>query len=120
MLARLILPPNIWPPLLIVNTILLLFIVLLINLQGEGKKLTACATKLLAIEHDLPVEQPINFKNQNDQAQLTQYKADLMIVVAYGLLLPEVILSAPRLGCINVHGSLLPKWRGGLLLFNVR
>lgn len=79
---------------------------------GRGKKLTACATKLLAIEHDLPVEQPINFKNQNDQAQLTQYKADLMIVVAYGLLLPEVILSAPRLGCINVHGSLLPKWRG--------
>lgn len=79
---------------------------------GRGKKLTACATKQLALEHCLPVEQPINFKEQSDQAQLAQYNADVMVVVAYGLLLPEVILNAPRLGCINVHGSLLPKWRG--------
>lgn len=79
---------------------------------GRGKKLTACATKLLAIEHNLPVEQPINFKETSAQQQLAQYNADVMVVVAYGLLLPEVILNAPRLGCINVHGSLLPKWRG--------
>jgi len=79
---------------------------------GRGKKLTACATKLLALEHNLPVEQPANFKDASDQQQLAQYNADVMVVVAYGLLLPEVILNAPRLGCINVHGSLLPKWRG--------
>ncbi|MDX2368090.1 MAG: methionyl-tRNA formyltransferase [Colwellia sp.] len=79
---------------------------------GRGKKLTSCATKLLAIEHNIPVEQPINFKTVNDQQKLAQYNADVMVVVAYGLLLPEAILSAPRLGCINVHGSLLPKWRG--------
>ena len=79
---------------------------------GRGKKLNACATKLLALEHNIPVEQPINFKAVNDQQKLTQYNADIMVVVAYGLLLPEAILYAPRLGCINVHGSLLPEWRG--------
>lgn len=79
---------------------------------GRGKKLTACATKLLALEHNIPVEQPVNFKAIGDQQQLTQYNPDVMVVVAYGLLLPEVILNAPRLGCINVHGSLLPEWRG--------
>lgn len=79
---------------------------------GRGKKLTACATKQLALEHNLAVEQPVNFKDVSDQQQLAQYNADVMVVVAYGLLLPEVILNAPRLGCINVHGSLLPKWRG--------
>jgi methionyl-tRNA formyltransferase len=79
---------------------------------GRGKKLTACATKQLAIEHNIVVEQPVNFKNEQDQQHLAQYNADLMVVVAYGLLLPEVILNTPRLGCINVHGSILPKWRG--------
>ena len=79
---------------------------------GRGKKLTSCATKLLALESNLPVEQPVNFKEVIDQQQLAQYNADVMVVVAYGLLLPEVILNTPRLGCINVHGSLLPKWRG--------
>ena len=79
---------------------------------GRGKRLTACATKLLALEHNIIVEQPINFKNEEDQQQLAQYNADIMVVVAYGLLLPEVILNSPRLGCINVHGSILPKWRG--------
>lgn len=79
---------------------------------GRGKKLTACATKLLALEHNLPVEQPANFKASAAQQQLAQYNADVMVVVAYGLLLPEIILNTPRLGCINVHGSLLPKWRG--------
>lgn len=79
---------------------------------GRGKKLTACATKVLAQHHNLPVEQPVNFKHQADQEVLTNYQADVMVVVAYGLLLPTVILSTPRLGCINVHGSILPKWRG--------
>lgn len=79
---------------------------------GRGKRLTACATKLLALEHNIIVEQPVNFKSQEDQQQLAQYNADIMVVVAYGLLLPEVILNLPRLGCINVHGSILPKWRG--------
>lgn len=79
---------------------------------GRGKKLTACATKLLALEHNITVEQPVNFKAVEDQQQLAQYNADLMVVVAYGLLLPEVILTTPKLGCVNVHGSLLPKWRG--------
>jgi methionyl-tRNA formyltransferase len=79
---------------------------------GRGKKLTACATKLLALEHNIPVEQPKNFKESEDQQTLINYQADIMVVVAYGLLLPKVILSAPRLGCINVHGSILPEWRG--------
>ncbi|MDO6486070.1 methionyl-tRNA formyltransferase [Colwellia sp. 6_MG-2023] len=79
---------------------------------GRGKKLTACATKLLALENNLPIEQPVNFKELSSQQQLAQYNADVMVVVAYGLLLPEIILTTPHLGCINVHGSLLPKWRG--------
>ncbi len=79
---------------------------------GRGKKLTACATKQLAIEHNIAVEQPVNFKSEADQQHLAQYNADIMVVVAYGLLLPEIILNTPRLGCINVHGSILPKWRG--------
>lgn len=79
---------------------------------GRGKKLTACATKQLAMENNLTVEQPVNFKEYADQETLKSYNADVMVVVAYGLLLPKVILDAPRLGCINVHGSILPKWRG--------
>ncbi|WP_448567585.1 methionyl-tRNA formyltransferase [Thalassotalea ganghwensis] len=79
---------------------------------GRGKKLTACATKELALANNLIVEQPVNFKEESEQEKLASYQADVMVVVAYGLLLPEVILNAPRLGCINVHGSILPKWRG--------
>ena len=79
---------------------------------GRGKKLTACATKELALANNIKVEQPVNFKAAADQKILADYQADVMVVVAYGLLLPEIILNAPRLGCINVHGSILPKWRG--------
>ncbi|GLX78512.1 methionyl-tRNA formyltransferase [Thalassotalea insulae] len=79
---------------------------------GRGKKITACQTKQLALAHEIPVIQPLNFKEQADQKALIELKADVMVVVAYGLLLPKVILKAPRLGCINVHGSILPKWRG--------
>ncbi len=79
---------------------------------GRGKKLTACATKVVAQQHDIPVLQPVNFKAVDDQQTLNNLNADVMVVVAYGLLLPQVILQAPKLGCINVHGSILPQWRG--------
>lgn len=80
--------------------------------SGRGRKLTASPVKQLALQHHIPVEQPLNFKAEADRAMLAGYQADLMIVVAYGLLLPQSILDTPRLGCINVHASLLPRWRG--------
>lgn len=79
---------------------------------GRGKKLQASAVKQLALEHDLNVLQPESLKNIEAQQELSALQADIMIVVAYGLILPKVILDAPKLGCLNVHGSLLPKWRG--------
>ena len=79
---------------------------------GRGKKLTASPVKHLAMEHDIPVLQPENFKSETDKQQLADLNADLMVVVAYGLLLPQAVLDTPKLGCINVHGSLLPRWRG--------
>ena len=79
---------------------------------GRGRKLTASPVKQLAIQHHIPVEQPLNFKAEADREILARYQADLMIVVAYGLLLPQSVLDTPRLGCINVHASLLPRWRG--------
>lgn len=79
---------------------------------NRGKKMMPSAVKKVAVEHNIDVYQPLNFKQQDDLDQLKALNADLMIVVAYGLLLPEPVLSAPRLGCINVHASLLPRWRG--------
>ena len=79
---------------------------------GRGKKLTPSAVKLLAEEHRLPLFQPPSLKTLPEQEQLTSHDADLMVVVAYGLILPQAVLDIPRLGCINVHGSLLPRWRG--------
>lgn len=79
---------------------------------GRGKKLQASPVKQLAQSHDIAVYQPENFNSAEAQNQLAQLNADLMVVVAYGLLLPQVILNTPKLGCINVHGSLLPRWRG--------
>lgn len=79
---------------------------------GRGRKLTASPVKQLAQEHNIPVEQPINFKSDDAIQTLAAYQSDLMIVVAYGLLLPQVVLDTPKLGCINVHASLLPRWRG--------
>ena len=79
---------------------------------GRGHKLTPSPVKTLACAHHVPVRTPSNFKNEEDLAAFEQLEADLCIVVAYGLILPERILKAPRLGCINVHGSLLPKYRG--------
>ncbi len=80
--------------------------------SGRGRKLMASPVKQLALEHKIPVEQPLNFKEDEAKQILADYQADLMIVVAYGLLLPQVVLDTPSLGCINVHASLLPRWRG--------
>ena len=79
---------------------------------GRGQKLTASPVKELALAHDLPVYQPASLRNEAAQTELAALGADLMVVVAYGLILPKTVLDTPRLGCINVHGSLLPRWRG--------
>jgi len=79
---------------------------------GRGRKLTPSPVKKVALEHEIPVYQPLNFKAEEDRQQLFDLDADLMVVAAYGLILPQAILEAPRLGCINIHASLLPRWRG--------
>src|SRR5690606_3691556 len=79
---------------------------------GRGKQLQPSAVKTLALAHDLPVFQPASLKSTEEQQQLAQLQPDVMVVVAYGLLLPQAVLDIPRYGCINVHGSLLPRWRG--------
>ena len=79
---------------------------------GRGKKLTASPVKNIASEHDIPVFQPASLRNAEAQQQLAAIDADIMVVVAYGLLLPQEVLDTPALGCINVHGSILPRWRG--------
>lgn len=79
---------------------------------GRGRKLTASPVKQLALAHDIPVYQPRNFRETDDLEALEALQADLMVVVAYGLILPQRVLDAPRLGCINIHASLLPRWRG--------
>jgi len=80
--------------------------------SGRGKKLQASPVKLLAEAHNIPVVQPLNFKEQTDRQTLAAFDSDLMIVVAYGILLPKAVLDTPKHGCINVHGSILPRWRG--------
>lgn len=79
---------------------------------GRGRKLTASPVKALAMEHGIPILQPVSLKDPDAQQALVDLNADLMVVVAYGLILPKPVLTAPRLGCVNVHASLLPKWRG--------
>ncbi|WP_135458788.1 methionyl-tRNA formyltransferase [Vibrio echinoideorum] len=79
---------------------------------GRGKKLTASPVKNIALENNIPVYQPENFKSDEAKQELADLNADIMVVVAYGLLLPQAVLDTPRLGCINVHGSILPRWRG--------
>ncbi|WP_110666412.1 methionyl-tRNA formyltransferase [Salinicola halophilus] len=79
---------------------------------GRGRKLTPSPVKRLALEHGLPVEQPETLKDEDARARLAAFEADVMVVVAYGLLLPQAVLEIPRLGCLNVHASLLPRWRG--------
>ena len=79
---------------------------------GRGRKLIAGPVKACAVDAGLPVEQPVNFNDPATHSQLATWQPDLMIVVAYGLLLPPKVLAIPRLGCINIHASLLPRWRG--------
>ncbi|MEW8499719.1 MAG: methionyl-tRNA formyltransferase [Candidatus Thiodiazotropha taylori] len=79
---------------------------------GRGRKVQFSPVKQLAVEHDLEVFQPKTLKDPQAQQILAQHQADLMVVVAYGLLLPQAVLDTPRLGCINIHASLLPRWRG--------
>src|SRR5690606_35888202 len=84
---------------------------------GRGQKLTASAVKQLALEHNIPVYQPLHFKSSTEeglaaQAELKALNADVMVVAAYGLILPQVVLDTPQYGCLNSHGSLLPRWRG--------
>lgn len=79
---------------------------------GRGRQLQPSPVKTLALKAGLPIFQPLNLKASEDLQQLAGLQADLMIVVAYGLILSQAVLDIPRLGCINVHGSLLPRWRG--------
>ena len=85
---------------------------------GRGKKIAVGPVKQVALDNNIPVEQPIKFDQSTDESELTPvqqlatYNADLMIVIAYGLLLPLSVLDTPRFGCINIHASLLPRWRG--------
>lgn len=79
---------------------------------GRGRKLTPSPVKKVAVDADLPVYQPTSLKSVEAQAELAAIGADILVVVAYGLLLPQAVLDTPRLGCINVHASLLPRWRG--------
>jgi methionyl-tRNA formyltransferase len=89
--------------------------------SGRGQKLTPSAVKALALTHNIPVYQPIHLKSSTEeglaaQAELQQlvsdHHVDAMIVAAYGLILPQAVLDMPRLGCLNIHASLLPRWRG--------
>lgn len=84
---------------------------------GRGQKLTASAVKQLALSHDIVVEQPLTFKKSTDEGQqarekLQSHQADVMVVAAYGLILPLGVLNTPTFGCLNIHASLLPRWRG--------
>ncbi|MCU7959773.1 MAG: methionyl-tRNA formyltransferase [gamma proteobacterium symbiont of Bathyaustriella thionipta] len=79
---------------------------------GRGRKLSASPVKSLALEHHIEVCQPLSLKDEKEQQRLQKMQADVMVVVASGLILPPAVLTAPRLGCINIHASLLPRWRG--------
>jgi methionyl-tRNA formyltransferase len=79
---------------------------------GRGRKLKASPVKELALAHEIPVYQPESLKSAEEQAKLAALEPDVMVVAAYGLLLPAEVLAIPRLGCLNIHASLLPRWRG--------
>ena len=79
---------------------------------GRGREVASSAVKQRALALGVPVEQPPTLKSPDAQQRLAAYAPDLMVVVAYGLILPQAVLDIPRLGCLNIHGSLLPRWRG--------
>ena len=80
--------------------------------SGRGLQLTPPPVKQLALRHRLPVEQPVSLRNESAQVMLRDYALDVLVVVAYGLILPQAVLDTPRYGCLNIHASLLPRWRG--------
>jgi methionyl-tRNA formyltransferase len=80
--------------------------------SGRGMQLTASPVKQFALQHGLPLMQPASLKTKESQQALSQLDADLMVVAAYGLILPQPVLQLPRNGCLNIHASLLPRWRG--------
>ncbi|WP_027467844.1 methionyl-tRNA formyltransferase [Deefgea rivuli] len=80
--------------------------------SGRGMKLTPSAVKNVALEQQIPVYQPEKLRSAEQQAPLMGIDADVMVVAAYGLILPQIILDLPRFGCLNIHASLLPRWRG--------
>ena len=80
--------------------------------KGRGKVLTACPVKIFAEENNLLVIQPEDFKDKQSQTQLSLLNPDVMVVAAYGQILPKALLEIPKLGCLNIHASLLPRWRG--------
>ncbi len=80
--------------------------------QGRGLKLTASPVKELALQHAIPVLQPNSLRLPEIQSELRALQADLMIALAYGLILPQAVLDIPKYGCINIHASILPRWRG--------
>lgn len=80
--------------------------------RGRGRQITAGPVKVLALEHNLPVSQPASFQSEAERQDLTSWHPDVLAVAAYGLLLPAAVLELPPLGCVNIHPSLLPRWRG--------
>lgn len=80
--------------------------------SGRGLKVTASPVKELAVDLNIPVFQPASLKGEQEQEELRKFHADVMVVAAYGLILPKSVLSIPRYGCLNIHASLLPRWRG--------
>lgn len=80
--------------------------------SGRGKKLQAGPVKTVALQNSIPVLQPVSLKSPEEEQALRDLDIDALIVVAYGLILPQSILNIPKYGCINVHASLLPRWRG--------
>ena len=80
--------------------------------SGRGMQLTASPVKLLAQQHGIPILQPVTLKTEEAQQAIAELEAEVMVVAAYGLILPKAILQLPRHGCLNIHASLLPRWRG--------
>jgi methionyl-tRNA formyltransferase len=80
--------------------------------KGRGRQVAASPVKLAALGYGLPVSQPVTLKTEADRADLAAWQPDVLVVVAYGLILPRAALDLPRLGCVNIHASLLPRWRG--------
>jgi len=80
--------------------------------SGRGMQLTASPVKQLALQRGIPVFQPVTLKTEEAQKEIAALNADLMVVAAYGLILPQAVLQLPKQGCLNIHASLLPRWRG--------